>query len=241
MSILFDGIILLVCLTTVILGVRRGFIHSVMSVCTLIAALFAAYAFTPTVSSYIEKTAMMENISESISDTIKSISVNDAGTYDLQTLFQEMVDPFRQIVDRYHADEEQLTEAMQPSDGAEEESVNALGDLIARPVVNTISGVLAFLGIFCASVILLKLLTWILDMIFQLPVLKTANTLMGLVFGLLGALIWAWLLSSLSVSFIRAMSSVAPEYFSDSVIEHSVILKFFREAQFAEMLNLLLD
>lgn len=240
MSILFDGIIVLVCLTTIILGIRRGFIKSVMSVCTLVAALFAAFAFTPAVSSYIAQTSMIQDISDSITDTIKSVSVNDSGTYDLHTLFQEMVDPFQQIVDRYHADEEQLTETISPSDGAAEDTVQALGDLIAKPVVDALSGVLAFLGIFCAAVIVLKLITWILDMIFQLPVLKTTNTLLGFLFGLVGALIWAWILSALSISFIGAMSSVAPEYFSDSVIEHSLILTFFRGNHFLEIINSLL-
>ena len=76
------------------------------------------------------------------------------------------------------------------------------------------------------------LLTWILDLIFQLPVLKTANTFFGLIFGILAAILLAWVLSAMSVTLVRAMASVAPEYFSESVIENSVVLRFFSNNQF---------
>ncbi len=227
MSLVFDGIILLVCVTSVILGAKRGFIKSVMGVFTLVAALFLAYAFTPAVSQYIHDSEWIENVSDSIGDTIKSLSRNDEGTFNLEKMFQDMPDAFQQIIDRYNADEGTLSQTAPVHPQAEESAVDTLSEMIAAPVVNVISDVLAFLLIFIASVIVLKLLTWILDLIFQLPVLKTANTFLGLLVGVVIALVWAWVLSSLSVPFIHAMTSISPDLFSESVIENSVILKFF--------------
>ncbi len=227
MSFLFDVVILIAAIVTVVLGVKRGFIKSVMGVGTLIAALFLAYAFTPAVSVRIEETAFVQDISENISDTIKSLSRNESDSYNILKLFDEMPDAFRQILDRYGANEESLKDSVKPSVNAQEEDVADLADRIADPVVKAISGVLAFLALFVGAILVLKILTWILDLIFQLPVLKTANKLLGFVAGLVSALGLTWVLSNLAVIFIRAMSSISPQYFNESLIDSTIIIRLF--------------
>ena len=239
MNLILDGIILLVCITSIILGVKRGFIKSVMSVCTLIAALFVAYAFTPPLSALIREQPFIRGISESITETIKSLSQNDAGSYDLHRLFDEMPDAFQQIIDRYDADEGELSEAVSAVPQAEASDVDLLSELIAQPVANTISDVLAFLALFVAAVVVLKLLTLILDLLFQLPVLKTANSMLGFLFGVLAALLWAWVLSSLSVPLAEAMSSISPELFPENLVEKTIVVKFFSSFRLQDLIALL--
>ncbi len=239
MNLILDGIILLICVTCVILGAKRGFIKSLMGSCTLIAALFVAYAFSPALTAHIEQQPFIRNISSSIADTIKSLSENEQGSYDLLRLFDEMPDAFRQIIDRYDADEERLTDALPDEPEAEEEDVHLLSELIAEPVARAISGVLAFLALFVGSVIVLKLLTWILDLIFQLPVLKTANSMLGFLFGVLSALLWAWVLSSLSVTLAKAMFSISPELFPEDLVEKTILVKLFSSFRLQDLTMLL--
>ncbi len=240
MSFVFDGIILLVAAVTIILGAKRGFVKSFMGVCTLLTSLIVAYAFTPTVAAYIESLPAIRNISQSIADTIGSLSTNYDGTYNLKGLFDSMPDAFRQIIDRYDADEGALSRLIHPNVDDGQHSVLNLADLIAGPVAGLLSKVLAFLGLLIVSVLVLKLLTWILDLIFQLPVLKTANTILGLLAGIVTAFIWAWVLSALSVSFVRAMSSIDPSMFSESIIQNTIIVRFFSSGQFRDVLNWIL-
>ena len=240
MNFVFDGMILAVAIIAIIVSAKRGFIKSIMGICTLIAALFVAFAFTPNVAQYIENSPVIEEVSENISDTLKSLSRKDTDSYDLARLFADMPDSFRQILDRYGADVSDLKNEVSPAPDAPEEDVTDLSERIARPVVSAISGVLAFLGLFIASVAVLKLLTWILDLIFQLPVLKTANTLLGFVVGIVSALVWAWVLSALSVIFIRAMSSISPTYFSETLIENTILLRFFADDNFGNILRMVI-
>ncbi len=240
MHFIFDGIILAACIIAIIMGAKRGFIKSVMGVCTLIAAVFVAFAFTPYVSDWIENTPVITEVSENISDTLKSLSRKDTESYDLSKLFADMPDSFRQILDRYGAKAAELKETVTPAPDAAAEDVMDLSQLIAQPVVSAISGVLAFLLLFVGTVIILKLLTWILDLLFQLPALKTANTFLGGVVGVISALMWAWTLSALSVIFIRAMSSISPAYFSESLIENTIILRFFADDNFGNILRMVI-
>ena len=239
MNLILDGVILLICVTCVILGTKRGFIKSLMGSCTLIAALFVAYAFSPALTAYIEQQPFIRNISSSITDTIKSLSENEQGSYDLLRLFDEMPDAFQQIIDRYNADEEQLTDALPSEPEAEEEDVHLLSEMIAEPVARAISGVLAFLALFVGTVFVLKFLTWILDLIFQLPVLKTANSMLGFLFGVLSALLWAWVLSSLSVTLAKAMFSISPELFPEDLVEKTVLVKLFSSFRLQDLTMLL--
>ncbi len=240
MSLVFDCIILLVAVLAIYLGVKRGFVKSIMGMFTLIAALFVAYAFTPVVSPYIENTAFIREIGDGISETIQSLSKNEDDTYDLSKLFGEMPEPFRQILDRYGADADALTEEVTPQADATSEHVEDLVSMIADPVTGAVAGVLAFFALFVGALIALKLLTWVLDLVFQLPVLKTANTLLGFVFGLVSALLWAWMFSSLSVMFINAMSSISPDHFSKSIIDNTVILRFFANDGFSSILRMVI-
>ena len=237
MNLILDGVVLCVAILAIIFGTKRGFIRSVMGVCTLIAALFVAYAFSPPLAAYIESRPFIHSVSESITDTIKSLSANTEGTYDLEKLFADMPDAFTQIVDRYKADPEELKQNVVPSADAESVAVDALADMIADPVVSAIAGVLAFLALFVAAVIALKLFTLILDLIFRLPVLKSANSMLGFLFGVIAAAVWAWVLSSLAVPFVSAMSSISPDLFRESVVENTVIIKFFSGLDIKQLLD----
>lgn len=240
MSLVFDVIILAVCVTSIVLGVKRGFIKSIMGVCTLIAALCLAYAFTPMLAGYIRTSAPVENISASIGDTIKSLSKNDEDSYNLEKMFDDMPDAFQQILQRYGASEHELVSEIPPEQEAPETVVDELAGVIADPVADAISKVVAFLAIFVVSVILLKLLTLLLDLLFQLPVLKTANKMLGFVMGAVVAIFWIAVLCPLSITLIRALSSISPNLFNESVIDNSVILSFFVNNKIDDLLNQLL-
>ena len=237
MNLILDAVVLCVALLAIILGTKRGFIKSVMGVCTLIAALFVAYAFSPPLAAYIESRPFIHSVSESITDTIKSLSANTEGTYDLEKLFADMPDAFTQIVDRYKADPEELKQSVVPSADAVWGAVGALAEMIAVPVVGAASGVLTFLALFVAAVIALKLFTLLLDLIFRLPVLKTANAMLGFLFGVVAAAVWAWVLSSLAVPLVGAMSSISPDLFRESVVENTVIIKFFSSLDITQLLD----
>jgi hypothetical protein len=58
--------------------------------------------------------------------------------------------------------------------------------------------------------------------------------------GVVIALFWAWVLCPLSVTFIRAMSSISPDLFNESVIENSVILSFFADNKIGDILGYLI-
>ena len=70
MSLAIDAVILFAAVLIIWLGVRRGFIRSVMGLVTGIASTVAAYAYTPVLAAYIRKNYLIENITNGISETL---------------------------------------------------------------------------------------------------------------------------------------------------------------------------
>lgn len=228
MSLIFDGLLIILCVVIVVVETKRGFIKSVMNLGSHIAALFVAYAFTPKLAKLFCDKFFLEKISSGIRDTLKSLTENPSGqTYNLNKLFEDLPEPFTQILERYNVSLDSVSDKIKNVTDATEDAVNSLSDSISSGVANVLSSVAAFLVLFVGSIIVLKLVTLVLDSLFKLPVLSTANTTLGFLFGVVVALIVAFVFSLLSVKLIGAMNSISPELFNQSVIDNSILLKFF--------------
>lgn len=242
MSLLFDVVIIAVCVLTIVMGAKKGFVKSLMNLGSNIASFFLASAFYRPLSVYIKDNWLQKALSDGIASTIKAISSSGSAdhsvTYDLSKLFQDMPDSFTQILNRYKMDYPDLQNIYGNSSDVVESTVDSLASAISSSVASMLSNIIAFALIFFASIIALSIVTWILDLIFKLPVLRTANSFFGLLFGLVCAALLMWLLSTLSIYLIDSMSSVNPENFNSTVIQNSVILKFFNEHNFFEMFML---
>lgn len=238
MSFLFDAVLILIFALTVFTSYKRGFVKSVMSLGSSIASVLAAYAFTPALADYLSRNFFLTKISGAIAETIKSIAnENPDGTFDLLKLIEDMPEAFRELISRYNADISSFTEATVTSG---EEVVMRLADTIASPVAGIISSVVAFIIIFVGSMLALTLITCLLDIIFRLPILKTANQVLGFAFGVVAAFVIVWTFSVLFTELIGALSSISPSLFGDDVVESSIILRLFSKYNLLGMIRTVL-
>ncbi len=227
MSFLFDGILIFIIATVIIVQTRRGFIKSIMHLGSLIASLFVAYAFTPALAAWLNTKVFLGKISAGIAETLKSLTVNADGRFDLDKLVSDEPGAFTQILERYGIEMDSIKGQLDGVVDQAESAVNDLANTIAADVSYAISSVLAFIGIFAVAMIALSLITALLDVIFRLPVLKTANTLLGAILGVICAVLFANLFSIISVELIGALESVDPTMFNQDVVDKSILLKFF--------------
>jgi uncharacterized membrane protein required for colicin V production len=224
-SLVLDVILLIIAAMCLIGGYKKGFIRSVMNLVTAVVSFLAAYALTPRVAAYINEKFLMNMISGDIKDTLDSLTSVTGG--DLVKLFSDMPEALSNMLSRYNSDVTAATAA---------DTSEGLARTIASPAVETISTAIAFLVIFIAAVIVMKLITLILDSVFKLPLLNGANKALGLVFGAATALVVIWCVSVFGGSLISALGSVAPEYFGDDVIDNSVVLQFFHKLNIIDSL-----
>ena len=235
-SIILDALILLICVLIIVHGIRAGFIKSVMGFLKGIVSFLVAYAFTPTVGAFINERFILPSVSGNISDTIRSLVEKSEGTSSVSDLFSEMPEPLLQIMNRYGATSGAVKESLATATG-KEGAIKSASDAIAGPISGTISNCIAFIALFVASFIILVIVTAILDSVFHLPVLKTANKVLGAVFGVLEAFLFAYVISNLAGIACQALESVDPGLFGEKVVNDSFIMKFFVRTDFLKLIS----
>lgn len=225
MSFIIDILILSIIAFTVFKGARRGFVKSVMSLASLIIAFIIANIYSPAMSLWYYNKFILSSVTEKISSFISGFIPVGSDTLNMSKLFGEGT--FVEMLERYGADNEKLQAAYGSVTDATTAKIEELSASIAQPVASTISDALAFASIFFGALIILWVVTIIINMVFKLPVLRTANKVLGIVFGVVCALLYSWIFAIVAVWAINALGAVEPEMFGPSVVDNSVLLKFF--------------
>ncbi|MBR3423509.1 MAG: CvpA family protein, partial [Clostridia bacterium] len=228
-GIAVDVVILIICTVIVVRSIRCGFVKSVMGLLKGVVSFIAAYAFTPLLGGFIKDRFILPSMSGNIADTIRSVVRDADGVGGVSKVISDVNDAVSNvgsILQRYGVTAEEVSDAASKAT-TKEAAVQTAADTIANPVAGTISNCLAFILIFITVFLTLVLLTHILDSIFHLPVLKTANKVLGLIFGIAEALIFAYVLSNVAGFALVALESVDPNVFGQKVIDGSFIMRFF--------------
>ncbi|MBQ6261970.1 MAG: CvpA family protein [Clostridia bacterium] len=238
-GIAVDAFILIICAVIVIRSVRIGFIKSVMGLLKGVVSFIAAYAFTPILGGFIKDKFILPSLSGNIADTIRSV-VRDAdgvsGVSQIISGANDAVSNVGSILERYGVTAKEVSDAASAAP-TKEAAVKTAADTIADPVAGTISNCIAFILIFVVVFLALVILTHVLDSIFHLPVLKTANKVFGLIFGILEALIFAYVLSNVAGFALVALESVDPNVFGQKVIDGSFVMRFFIKIDLLKLIS----
>ena len=230
MHIAIDALIVLIAIFIIIADTKKGFIRSFMHLLSVIAAVLVAYAFTPVVGKFFRGQIVLSDLTSGISSTLRSLTSNgDGSTFNLEKLVagDSATDTFNTILNRFGASLKALTDMITGKTAASTGEVDALAEEITNPVATILSNILAFVVIFLAVLIVLRLLGWILDKAFTLPVLSTANRVFGFIFGVLVALVVVWALSIVSAHLVTALGAVNSTYFGPDVVDKTYVVKFF--------------
>jgi len=232
MSLLLDGILLAVMIICVISGIRNGFIKSFMGVVKGIVSLLAAYAYTPVVKDAVKENYIIREIAEGIAETLKSLALNlesQTTSYDLSKVAADLPEAYTNILERYNINVQEFTAKIAGITEADESMITDFSTQIAEPCASAVASVISFIGLFLAVFLCLSLVTWILDALFHLPVLSTANRFFGLLFGILEGILFAYVISVAGSVLMTALGSIDTELFGSGVVEKTVLCRFFME------------
>lgn len=237
MSLILDIIVIVVAVTAIANGVRRGFVKSFMSFVSTLVAFVSAWIFTPVVSSILSEKVFSGPITASIKSTLMSLLTSNGEGYDLSKLFEDFPDAFSELISKFGADSANLRAEYGANTSASAEVVDKFAESISSPIVSLISNVVAFIGIFVVALILLFIITAIIEFFAKLPVIRSANKLLGFVFGALIATFSVVLMCKLFPSVMSMLEPFNSEWFNDGVIEKTLIVKRVADLNLLGMLS----
>ncbi len=230
MGFVLDIILLAIGVGCVIYGWKCGFFKSVVSLFSGVCALLVSYTFTPSLAQFIKEKFVIDKVAGSITTTFASIA--EAGKeggekviYDLKLLLESA--QFADTVEQCGADEEAMRTLIETTTSNTYEAVERVSYAVAEPVSAALSSIIAFICIFILSLIAIRIVTWVVGLVFKLPVLRELDKMMGFVFGVISAVFFVWMFALCADSLVNVLSTVAPGSFSTEIIESSLLVEFF--------------
>ena len=227
-GLLIDIIFALTAIIIIVVSTRRGFIRNIMRIVSFVLSIIIAATCCKTVAGIISSRWLDAKVSGIVGEQIASLSQKEGGeSYDLERLFDTEQSDFMKLLQRFGADVDQIAEDYGAITAGTEETVRELSERISHSITDVLSRVLAFLGLFLASILVLSLISWLLGLVARLPVLKQLNGFLGFLCGVILAAGFLFVFSTVGLYLFEQLHAVFPDSIPESIAEDSFALKHF--------------
>lgn len=224
LGIVVAGILLL----TAYKGFRRGFIREIVSFFFVFLALAVSWAINPYVNEFfMENTPVYEKIQESCQSFVESQKkqeLTSPGTEEQTGFIEGLELP------------ELLQKGLESNNTAEVYTylaVDSFGEYISEALAKMIVNGLSFFVSYLLASVILRLGTWVLNLLAGLPVLKSANKLAGGLVGAVKGVLFVWIaflvmtiLCSTSIGK-EALALIEKDAFLNVLYEYDIFVNVF--------------
>ncbi len=191
MSACLDIILIAIVAVFAVVGTKRGFIKSVSGYVSHLIAFILTLAFYKRFTVVVKRLPFLDNM-------ITDAPMPDFGGAD------GFMGKIKMIVDHIIS-----------SDDVDATSKAVMNNLIADVIATVISFAVLLIGF----LLVLKLLFLLLNLVAQAPVIKQANGVLGLVFGVLIGSFWAWIAANLFGNILFPLLNAKwPDVFMDDML-----------------------
>ncbi len=196
MGAMIDIFIVLTIITTIVVAVRQGFVKTILGTFAFVIALGIAMLLCSPLSGAMQKGAIGEKMEGVVHSTIDNIVTEENydklfGADEAEGENAELTEDeslLRDLFDIFGAEEkyDEIESGYKGwvSDGLEN-ARDYLKENVTETGVRVCCNVISFLILFIIARILLKVAEVVLDKVVELPVLKQANAVLGVVAGVL--------------------------------------------------------
>lgn len=226
MSALLDILIIVIIVFSIFIAAKRGLVRALLGGASFIIAVVLSLLLINPVKAFLINTSVAQNARESISDTLAGFVSSDSENYDPTLL--ENNSSFSAMISVFGIDKDELREKWEDWRHENTEKLRAdLEEYISEPVVNTVVAVIAFLILFIGITLILKLAVFLLDRFFRLPVLKQTNTFLGVLLGVILAIIRVYLFVAVINVLLPYGQQLGWQFFSQIHAEETLLFGWF--------------
>ena len=228
MSAILDILIIVIIALSIFFAAKRGFIRTLLGGTSFLIAVAGALAFINPVRDYLGNSSVADKARASLSDTLAGFVSSDSESYDPKLL--EDNSAFMNMISVFGIDTEEIREKWQEwrTENTEKLRVD-LEEYVSKPVVHAVATVVAFLALFLGSLLILKLALFLLDRFFRLPVLRQANTFLGVLLGVILAAVRVYLFVALVNLLLPYGTQLGWTFFSQLDAGSTILFSWFCE------------
>lgn len=181
---IIDVAYIAIALITVVIFAKRGFVESVFRYGKTLFAGYISYAVGPAVSNFIYEKYVYSGVYSRVYEKVNALLISAAERVDVESLIDNLPFIVKQFVNT-----DDLKSLYGDTMVNIEASAKSFSASASAPLSSVISNMTAYVLVFLTAVLVLSLLGKLLDLIFKLPVLRTVNSVLGLLLGVGAAFI----------------------------------------------------
>lgn len=179
-----DIAILAILGVSIIYGLYRGFVHTLLSMACCLISILVAFTFGPRLSAVISGNPEISSTLANYTDAVARVGDYDLASMPVQQLSQEL----RQQVLENAELPEQISEILEGNLMGQvftNSGLFTVNEYVSNTVVAVAVNILSYILCFAVSYFLLSLLVSLIRHVFRLPLLKQLDWLAGGAFGLI--------------------------------------------------------
>lgn len=223
MNLIFDVILGAIMLSIIFISYKKGFVASVLSLASVFISAVATFIFYRPFADYLNSTFISEKFTEFVRNKISDIATDG----NVEAMLTEMPQKFRDLLNAFGVSPDAVREGFEASGMTAVKYADAIATDIAQSLSYTLSCGIAIFSIFIGCSIVCAIASFFINSFFKLPILDTANKMLGLCIGVVCALTLAWVFSYASILLFDTFGAMYPEQFNKEILESSIIINFF--------------
>lgn len=228
-----DIVILVILAASVILGLYKGFLHTILSVGCCLLSILIAFSFGPRLADIVSGNQSISSSLATFTDAVARVGDYDLASTDVSQMDDSLISRVLDSVNLPDSIENVLRGNLETRN-YQNAGLSTVNDYVSNTVVAVALDILCFIAAFALSYLVLSLVVSLIQHVFKLPLLKQLDWLAGGAFGLIrGAVV-------LYVIFlaIPILSTVIPLDAFNDLIEKSTLAGIFQsDGLFAQVIG----
>ena len=226
MNIIDIGILIILAVS-VIYGLYKGFLHTVLSLACCLISLAVAFACGPMLSEIISGRPGVSASLATYTDAVARVGDWDLAATPVDQLSQSAID---QVLGSVHLPESisKVLQSNLESRAFAGTGLTTVNDYVSNTVVRAAVNVLSYIACYALSFLVLSMIVNLIHHVFQLPLLKQLDWLAGGAFGLVRGAMIVYVLFLLLPIF----STVVPLPQFDALLSQSALAPVFQSNGF---------
>lgn len=211
---LADAVIVVIFLLFIILGVKRGFVRSVLDLVGTLAAMLVSMWFSGIAAQWVFSTFLQESLTRQIAEALQAAPAADAA----DAVLSVVPEILRGGLEAFGITSDAINQAVAGTSG---QAAAAVVAVLSPMVVSVLRGLFA-LVLFVFLLVIFRILSGVVCRIFRLPVLRQLDKGLGILLGITQAV----LITVLLCFCAQALISVSSPWLVET-IQASQVYQFY--------------
>ena len=225
MKYFLDLSLLLLIVLTVALCWKRGFVRSVFGTAKNLLAIILTYAFGSVASGLISQYLLTEKVTAYVRGRLLAMFEAGAETFDLSGVADNLPSWVGTILEKIGKDPASLIGTLGDVTNADMATLDSLAEKLAAPITKALSDFLGYTIVFLVSLLALTIVAALLGKLAELPVIRDVDHVLGLLLGVLCAILYASAYSLLAFAIFSVIEGVRPDFAFHEAYEQTILFQ----------------